>query len=70
MPLANATDLTYNRSATGMLLGYGEFVIESAGQDLALSRISYLPQPEKLYIQISELLFGGESGHLRTRRKL
>jgi hypothetical protein len=62
MPLVKVTDLTFNRSPTGMMLGYGEFVVESAGQDQALSKISYIPKPEKLYIQMSELLFGGEKG--------
>jgi hypothetical protein len=62
MPLIKVTDLTYNRSATGQMLGYGEFVVESAGQDQALSKITYIPRPEKLYIQMSELLFGGDKG--------
>lgn len=62
MPLVKVTDLTFNRSATGLLLGYGKFVVESAGQDQALSTIDYVPQPEKLYIQISQLLFGGDKG--------
>jgi hypothetical protein len=62
MPLIKVTDLTYNRTATGLTFGYGEFVVESAGQDQALSRINYIPQPEKLYIQMSELLFGGDKG--------
>ena len=62
MPLVKVTDLTFNRSATGLLLRYGEFVVESAGQDQALSKINYIPEPEKLYIQMSELLFGGEKG--------
>lgn len=62
MPLVKVTDLTFNRSATGLLLGYGKFVVESAGQDQALSTIDFVPQPEKLYIQISALLFGGDKG--------
>jgi hypothetical protein len=62
MPLIKVTDLTYNRSSLGMLLGYGEFVVESAGQDQALSRVNFIPRPEKLYIQMSELLFGGDKG--------
>lgn len=62
MPLVKVTDLTFNRSATGLLLGYGKFVVESAGQDQALSTIDFVPQPEKLYIQISQLLFGGDKG--------
>jgi membrane protein YdbS with pleckstrin-like domain len=62
MPLVKVTDLTFHRSATGLTLGYGKFVVESAGQDQALSTIDFVPQPEKLYIQISELLFGGDKG--------
>jgi len=62
MPLIKVTDLTYNRSPMGMTLGYGEFVVESAGQDQALSKINFIPKPEKLYIQMSELLFGGDKG--------
>lgn len=62
MPLIKVTDLTYNRSPTGLMFGYGEFVVESAGQDQALSNIKFIPRPEKLYIQMSELLFGGEKG--------
>lgn len=62
MPLVKVTDLTYNRSATGLMLGYGQFVVETAGQDQALSTIDFVPRPEQLYIQISELLFGGDKG--------
>lgn len=62
MPLVKVTDLTFHRSATGLMLGYGRFVVESAGQDQALSTIDFVPKPEKLYIQISELLFGGDKG--------
>jgi membrane protein YdbS with pleckstrin-like domain len=62
MPLVKVTDLTFNRSATGLLLGYGQFVVETAGQDQALSSIDFVPRPERLYIQISELLFGGDKG--------
>lgn len=62
MPLVKVTDLTFNRSALGLTLGYGKFVVESAGQDQALSTIDFVPRPEKMYIQISELLFGGDKG--------
>lgn len=62
MPLVKVTDLTFNRSVTGLMLGFGQFVVETAGQDQALSHIDYVPQPEKLYMQISELLFGGDKG--------
>jgi Bacterial PH domain len=58
MPLSRVTDMTYDRSWSGRILGYGEFIVESAGQDQALSRINYIPRPDAAYRQIAELLFG------------
>ncbi|HEX3814895.1 MAG TPA: PH domain-containing protein [Mycobacteriales bacterium] len=58
MPLTKVTDMTYQRSVFGQILGYGVFIVESAGQDQALSRITFLPHPDDLYQQISTLLFG------------
>jgi hypothetical protein len=58
MPLTKVTDLTYERTLIGRILGYGVFIVESAGQDQALSRIDYLPTPDLLYHQVSALLFG------------
>lgn len=58
MPLAKVTDLTYERSIAGRLLGYGSFIIESAGQQQALRRIRFLPEPLALYHEVSSLLFG------------
>jgi hypothetical protein len=45
-----------------MTFGYGKFVVESAGQDQALSTIDFVPHPDRLYQQISDLLFGGDKG--------
>ncbi|SOD73161.1 membrane protein YdbS with pleckstrin-like domain [Jatrophihabitans sp. GAS493] len=58
MPLTKVTDLTYQQSLLGRLFDYGTFIIESAGQDQALSRIDYISGPDKHYQQISNLLFG------------
>lgn len=68
MPLSKVTDLTYERSVMGRLLGYGVFVMESAGQHQALSRIEYLPRPDRLYHDVSTLLFGPDSV-LNLRRR-
>ncbi|WP_462202797.1 PH domain-containing protein [Frankia sp. CcWB3] len=59
MPLSKITDLTYNRDPLGRLLGYGEFVVESAGQDQALSKIKFLPRPDRLYLTLVDMTFGG-----------
>jgi uncharacterized membrane protein YdbT with pleckstrin-like domain len=58
MPLTKVTDMTYERSVPGQIFGYGVFIVESAGQDQALSRIAFLPHPDELYQQVSTLLFG------------
>ncbi len=57
MPLGKVTDMSFNRSAMGRLLGYGTFVVESAGQDQALRTIDHLPYPEQLYLEVCGLIF-------------
>jgi uncharacterized membrane protein YdbT with pleckstrin-like domain len=57
MPMTKVTDMRFQRSFGGRLLGYGEFIFESAGQDQALSNVDFLPYPEQLYILICEILF-------------
>jgi len=65
MPLSKVTDLTFQRSLRGRLLGYGTLIVESAGQIQALSRIDYIPRPEEVYEALSELVFG-EKGRTRA----
>jgi hypothetical protein len=57
MPLTRVTDMRYERPALGRVLGYGTFVLESAGQDQALHLIEFLPDPEELYQEVCKLLF-------------
>lgn len=57
MPLTKVTDMSFNRSPTGQLLGFGEFIVESAGQDQALRHIDHLPYPEQLYLEVCGLIF-------------
>lgn len=60
MPLGKVTDMRFERSLVGRLIGYGTFVMESAGQDQALSRINYVPYPEQLYLEVVGLIFPGK----------
>jgi membrane protein YdbS with pleckstrin-like domain len=62
MPLLKVTDMSYSRPPVGRLLGYGELVLESAGQDQALRTITHLPNPDALYLEICDLLFGPRPG--------
>jgi hypothetical protein len=57
MPLGKVTDMSFQRSFGGRIFGYGEFVVESAGQDQALRSVDYLPYPERLYRDVCDLLW-------------
>lgn len=57
MPLTKVTDMSFRRSFAGRLLGYGEFIVESAGQDQALRNVEFIPYPEQLYLLICGMLF-------------
>lgn len=58
MPLAKVTDMSYNRSPIGRMLGYGTFVMESAGQDQALHSVGWVPDPDNTYRAICAEIFG------------
>jgi uncharacterized membrane protein YdbT with pleckstrin-like domain len=60
MPITKVTDLSYERTVNGRMLGYGTMIVESAGQIQALNRIEFLPRPEQVYDAISELVFGSK----------
>ena len=57
MPLTKVTDMSYNRSPMGRLLGYGTFVMESAGQDQALRRVAWVKHPDHTYRLICAEIF-------------
>jgi uncharacterized membrane protein YdbT with pleckstrin-like domain len=57
LPLRRVQDMTYKRSPLGRALGYGEFLIESASENNGLRRITYVPTPDAIYLEISEVLF-------------
>lgn len=57
MPLTKVTDMRFERSPAGRLLGFGTFIVESAGQDQALRTIDHLPYPEQLYLEVCGLIF-------------
>jgi Bacterial PH domain len=62
LPLRRITDLTWKETLPGQLLGYGTFRFESAGQDQALSEITFLPGADVLYQRVSGLLFSNDWG--------
>ncbi|HEY6796111.1 MAG TPA: PH domain-containing protein [Kineosporiaceae bacterium] len=58
LPLGKVTDMGYDRDPWGQLLGYGTFIIESAGQEQALRTLNFVPDSDNSYRQIVDWLFG------------
>ncbi len=56
MPLAKLTDMTYKRTLWGRLFGYGALMLETAGQNQALSKIDYLPDADSFYRTVTSLV--------------
>jgi len=57
MPMGKVTDMTYTRTAPGRIFGWGKFIVESAGQDQALSVINYVINPDVTYKKITGEIF-------------
>ncbi|MGN8245742.1 PH domain-containing protein [Cellulomonas soli] len=62
MPLHKVTDMSYSRSLVGQVLGYGEFVLESAGQDQAMRRIGWVARPDETYRRLCATIFAPGQG--------
>jgi hypothetical protein len=56
IPLGKLTDLTYRRSVLGRMLGYGELVVETPGQQQAITHIDFLPRPDEFYRKLNEIV--------------
>src|ERR1700722_17255663 len=57
MPISKVTDMSFPRSFGGRILGYGELIVESAGQNQALDRVTYISYPAQLYLLVCGILF-------------
>ena len=67
MPMSKVTDMRYDRTVTGQLFGYGVYILESAGQDQALSTINYIPDPDRHYQEISAVIFAPSQRRLSDK---
>ena len=52
LPLTKVTDMRLHQTIFGRLFGYGAFIVQSAGQDQALSRIEFIPYPKEILKKI------------------
>lgn len=57
MPLAQATGMTFRRSAMGKFFGYGQLILDPRGQDQAMRSLNFVPYPEQIYLEVCGLLF-------------
>jgi hypothetical protein len=57
MPLAEARDLRFERTLLGRIIGYGTFVIILPGPGRGRQKVTYLPYPEQLYLEVCGLLY-------------
>lgn len=55
MPLTRLTDLNYQTTVAGEMLGYAALRLETAGQDQALSLLQYLEKPATFYSTLIDL---------------
>jgi len=62
MPLAKVTDMRFHQTTFGRVFAYGEFIVESAGQDQALSHVQPVPYPSEMYQEILALIFPPKPG--------
>lgn len=60
MPVKKLTDMTFNRTTLGLLFGYGDIRIESAGQTQSLEHIRFVPDPDAVFEAIAKLVFSDE----------
>jgi hypothetical protein len=52
LPLTKVTDIKLHQTIFGRLFGYSEFIVQSAGQEQALSRIPFMPYPKEILKRI------------------
>lgn len=57
VPLGQAVGMRLRRSSTGLLLGYGQLLMPTRGQDQALRVLNYVPYPEQIYLEVCGLIY-------------
>ena len=62
MWMVKVTDVTFHQTFPGRIFGYGTFILESAAQDQALTKVDFIPYPEQLYLEACALLFPNQDG--------
>ncbi len=56
LPLAHITGMDCERSVAGRILGYGDFLLRTAGDAQEPMRLAYVPRPDERYALLGSLL--------------
>jgi hypothetical protein len=59
IPLGKITDTSYRRTWLGRILGYGDMVLDTPGQDKYLPMLYKLSKPDEVYKTIMSIAIGG-----------
>ncbi|MCF2533724.1 PH domain-containing protein [Yinghuangia soli] len=57
VPLDKVTELKFQRSLSGRILGHGTLVLESGVTEDALKDVEYVPWPDTIYVRMCDLMF-------------
>lgn len=66
LPLSKVTDMTLVQPLPGRFLGYGSIIVESAGQNQALSDVHFIPNAMDFYQLIAGMVFDGKRAGRRS----
>ena len=56
MPIARMTNIGLRRSITGRVIGYGELIVESGGNERSARRVPYIPYPDQVYQELAGVI--------------
>lgn len=59
IPFSKVNDMSYRRTVMGRILGFGDFVLETAGERHGLDRLGMIPSPDHFYRTVSSLITHG-----------
>ena len=66
IPLGKITDTSYRRTWLGRIIGYGDMVLDTPGQDKYLPMLDKLSKPDKVYTLIMSIAMGGGAAPQRN----
>lgn len=53
IPIARMTSITLRRSMSGSVIGYGELIVASGGNEQSARRVPYIPYPNDVYQELA-----------------